>query len=58
VGEKTHRQFSSVAEVLAAQLPNVRLLVLPGVEHATLLEPSGTLLSAVREFLESEEPAR
>jgi 2-succinyl-6-hydroxy-2,4-cyclohexadiene-1-carboxylate synthase len=58
VGEKTHRQFSSVAEVLAAQLPNVRRLVLPGVEHATLLEPSDMLLSAVREFLRSEEPAR
>lgn len=58
VGEKTHRQFSSVAEVLAAQLPNVRRVILPGVEHATLLEPSGTLLSAVREFLRSDDPAR
>jgi pimeloyl-ACP methyl ester carboxylesterase len=58
VGEKTHRQFSSVAQVLVAQLPNVRRVILPGVEHATLLEPSGTLLSAVREFLQSDEPAR
>lgn len=56
VGEKTHRHFSSVAEILAARLPDVRRLVLPGVEHATLLEPSETLLSAVRTFLATEDP--
>lgn len=58
VGGKTHRYFSSVAEVLAAHLPNAHLLILPGVEHATLLEPSETLLSAVQEFLGSDEPNR
>jgi 3-oxoadipate enol-lactonase len=56
VGEKTHRHFSSVAEVLAAHLPTARLLILPGTEHATLLEPSDTLVSAVRAFLEGDEP--
>ncbi len=58
VGEKTHRHFSSVVEVLAAHLPNVRRLVLSGVEHATLLEPSDTLVSAVRAFLGGGEPTR
>ncbi len=56
VGEKTHRHFSSVAEVLAAHVPNARLLILPGVGHATLLTPSDTLRTALREFLRSEEP--
>lgn len=51
VGEKTHRHFLSVAEVLAARLPDVRRLDLPGAEHATLLEPSRTLLSALQRFL-------
>ena len=54
----THPHFSSVAEVLAAHLPNARLRILPGVEHATLLTPSDTLLEAIREFLRSEEPVR
>lgn len=54
-GEKTHRHFSTVVEVLAAHLPTARLLILPGVEHATLLEPSDMLLVAVREFLRSGE---
>jgi pimeloyl-ACP methyl ester carboxylesterase len=51
VGQKTHRHFSSVVDVLAAHLPTARRLVLPGAEHSTLLEPSDTLLSAVRSFL-------
>lgn len=58
VGEQTHRHFSSVAEVLAAHLPTARLLILPDTEHATLLEPSDTLVSAVRAFLEGGEPNR
>lgn len=58
VGERTHRHFASVAEVLAARLPDVRRLILPGVEHATLLEPSEQLLSAIRDFLGGREPGR
>lgn len=55
VGEKTHRHFFSVAEVLTAYLPDVRRLVLPGVEHATLLLPTEALLSGVRTFLAAED---
>jgi len=51
VGERSHRHFLTVADVLAARLPDVRRLILPGAEHATLLEPSEALLSAVRSFL-------
>ncbi len=58
VGGDTHRHFSSVVEVLAAHLPNARLLILPGVAHATLLEPSDTLVGAVREFLRGDKPMR
>jgi pimeloyl-ACP methyl ester carboxylesterase len=58
VGGDTHRHFSSVAEVLKAHLPEARLLILPGIEHVTLLEPSGTLLDAVHEFLRSDQPGQ
>ncbi len=58
VGEKTHRHFLSVAEVLTARLPVLRRLVLPGAEHATLLEPSEALLSAVGSFLGGADSPR
>ncbi len=58
VGQETHRHFSSVVDVLAALLPEARRLVLPGVEHSTLLEPSDTLVSAVRAFLKSGDPPK
>ncbi|MBI2000809.1 MAG: alpha/beta fold hydrolase [candidate division NC10 bacterium] len=56
VGQKTHRHFSSVIDVLASHLPRVRRLVLPGADHSTLLEPSEALLSAVRTFLAADDP--
>ena len=55
VGQKTHRHFSSVVDVLAGHLPNARRLVLPGAEHSTLLEPSDRLLSAVQAFLGAKD---
>ena len=55
-GQKTHRHFSSVMEVLAVRLPHARRLFLPGIQHADLLRPSGRLLSSVRNFLQSGEP--
>ncbi len=56
VGQNTHRHFSSVIDVLASHLPRARCLVLPGVDHSTLLEPSETLLSPVRAFLGDGDP--
>jgi pimeloyl-ACP methyl ester carboxylesterase len=50
-GGKTHRLFSGVMDILESGLPRARRLVLPGVDHAGLLAPSETLLSAVRSFL-------
>ena len=55
-GEKTHRHFSSVVDVLETRLPRVKRLTLPGAEHATLLEPSDILLFAVRGFLAGNAP--
>jgi pimeloyl-ACP methyl ester carboxylesterase len=56
VGEKTHRFFSSVVDVLAARLPDARRLTLPRVDHVGLLEPSTMLLATVRGFLEGDRP--
>lgn len=58
VGQKTHRHFSSVIDVLASHLPRARLLVLPDADHSTLLEPSDPLLSAVRTFLSGADSPR
>ena len=57
LGEKTHRHFSSIIDVLGAHLPRATRLTLPGADHSTLLEPSDTLLSAVRDFLATPVPA-
>jgi len=57
LGEKTHRHFSSIIDVLASHLPGATRLSLPGADHSTLLEPSDTLLSAVRDFLSTPIPA-
>jgi pimeloyl-ACP methyl ester carboxylesterase len=56
-GEKTHRHFSSILEVLAARLPRARRLILPGADHSTLLKPSESLLSGLRDFLSTPVPA-
>ena len=56
LGEKTHRHFSSVVDVLETRLPRAERLTLPGADHATLLEPSDILLSAVRGFLAGKGP--
>ncbi len=55
LGQRSHRHFSSVIEVLAAHLPCARRLVLPDADHSTLLEPSEPLLSAVRTFLGTKD---
>ena len=52
-----HPHFSSVLDVLEPLLRTARRLVLPGADHAGLLVPSGTFLTAVRCFLESGMPA-
>jgi pimeloyl-ACP methyl ester carboxylesterase len=51
LGERSHRHFSSVMDVLEHHLPQARRLILPAADHSTLLSPSEPLLSAVREFL-------
>lgn len=56
MGEKSHPHFSSIIEVLASHLPQATRLTLPGADHSTLLEPSDTLLSAVRAFLSTSVP--
>jgi len=56
IGEKSHHHFSNVADVLEMHLPRAKQLSLPGADHATLLEPSDILLSAVREFLAGRSP--
>jgi pimeloyl-ACP methyl ester carboxylesterase len=57
VGQNTHRHFASVIDVLASHLPHARCLALPSADHSTLLDPSETLLSAVRTFLGSGDPS-
>ena len=53
-GGKSHRLFSGVMDILEVRLPRARRLVLPGADHAGLLAPSDTLLSAVQSFLSGE----
>ncbi|HYL80075.1 MAG TPA: alpha/beta hydrolase [Candidatus Acidoferrum sp.] len=50
-GGKTHRLFSGVMAALESHLPHAQCLVLPGADHAGLLNPSEPLLSAVLAFL-------
>jgi pimeloyl-ACP methyl ester carboxylesterase len=56
LGEKSHSHFASIIDVLAVNLPRATRLTLAGADHSTLLEPSETLLSAVREFLSTPVP--
>jgi pimeloyl-ACP methyl ester carboxylesterase len=52
-GERSHAHFSSVIQVLESRLPRVERIILPKADHSTLLAPTPTLLSALREFLRS-----
>ncbi len=57
LGEKSHPHFASIIDVLVVNLPRATRLTLTGTDHSTLLEPSDTLLSAVRSFPSTPVPA-
>jgi pimeloyl-ACP methyl ester carboxylesterase len=51
VGERDMQDFLAIADVLASEIPNARLVTLPGVGHMTNVEAPEAFNALLLEFL-------